>query len=261
MTKQEARQKLIDWALAQVGYAEGYNNHNKYADKWTPAGGWNAQNQPWCDVFVDVGFIECFGIDAASKMTFQPKGGFSALCSASAQFYKNNGAWYERPEPGDQIFFYSGGGINHTGIVEKIINGAVYTIEGNNSDAVKRGVYSTASSYIAGYGRPNWATASSNSSDSATVGENTKPSAPEIPKEKTCTVTAKPPVLQQGDKGSWVKILQILLMANGESLPKWGDDSDFGNETRNAVERFQKKKGLVVDSVVGQATWTKLLGE
>ena len=61
MTITEAKNKLVAWCLAQVGYAEGGNNWNKYAPKWTAAGGWNAQNQPWCDIFVDCGFIEDSG--------------------------------------------------------------------------------------------------------------------------------------------------------------------------------------------------------
>lgn len=154
MTEQEAKNKIVSWAKAQIGYKEGENNWNKYAQGKESAYGWNVQNQPWCDVFVDAGFIECFGLDAARKMTYQPV--FSALCSASAQNYKNNNAWYSSPEVGDQAFFYYEGGINHTGIVVQVTGGLVYTVEGNSSDMVRMGVYATDHSAIAGYGRPNW---------------------------------------------------------------------------------------------------------
>ena len=247
MTSQE---KLISWAKAQIGYEEGYNNHNKYATGRYEAYGWDVQNQPWCDVFVDVCFIECFGLDVASKMTYQPKGNFSALCRESARLYKENGAWREKPEPGDQIFFYSGGAINHTGIVEKIVNGAVYTIEGNSSDGVRQGVYSTASSFIAGYGRPKW----------SVVSDNTEPSAPD-PHEDVFTISAKVPLLSRGEVSSWVKICQLRMMALGQKLPKWGADGDFGAETQRAVENFQKEQGLVITSTVDEPTWAKLLGE
>ena len=50
MTIAEAKNKLVAWCLGEVGYHEGTNNWNKYAEKWTQAGGWNAQNQPWCDI-------------------------------------------------------------------------------------------------------------------------------------------------------------------------------------------------------------------
>lgn len=253
MTIQEAKAKLVSWCKDQVGYAEGYNNYNKYATGRYSAYGWDVQNQPWCDVFVDCAFIECFGLDAASRLTYQPKGGFSALCSASAQYYKSNGAYYSSPEVGDQVFFNVSGGINHTGIVVKVGGGIVETVEGNSSDAVRNNAYAIGSSYINGYGRPNWGI--------FTGGDPEPVPVPEPPKAKTCTVTAKPLVLQQGDDGSWVKIMQLRLLDNGESLRKWGADGDFGSETLEAVKSFQKKKGLVVDGVVGEATWTKLLGE
>ena len=37
MTIQEAKAKLVAWCLEQVGYTEGANNWNKYAEKWTAA--------------------------------------------------------------------------------------------------------------------------------------------------------------------------------------------------------------------------------
>lgn len=261
MTVNEAKNKLIAWCKGQTGYTEGQNNWNKYATGKASAYGWDVQNQPWCDVFADCAFIECFGLDAASQLTYQPKGRFSALCSASADYYKENNAWYSYPEIGDQIFFYYSGGINHTGIVTDVSGGFVYTMEGNTSDIVAPRAYGLSSVTIAGYGRPNWSIFSGNSTPAPTAGEKTtKPSAPEPPAVKTCTVEITLPLLSQGDKGSWVKILQLRLIDKGQRLPKWGADGDFGNETRDAVERFQKNHGLVVDSVVGQATW-KALGE
>ena len=61
MTENEAKQKLIRWAEAQVGTREGANNWNKYAKGMEKLYGWDVQNQPWCDIFVDAGFVECFG--------------------------------------------------------------------------------------------------------------------------------------------------------------------------------------------------------
>ena len=251
MTITEAKAKLVAWANAQLGYQEGYNNWNKYSTKWTEMGGWNAQNQPWCDIFVDVGFIECFGNEFASRLTYQPKGGFSALCSQSAQFYKDNNAYYQTPEVGDQIFFNSGGGINHTGIVVAVSGGTVSTVEGNSSDMVRRNTYGTGSAYINGYGRPNWKIFEAE--------DDTEPSAPE-PKDNLFVVKMTVPLLQQGDENLYVEIAQLLLMKEGYSLPRWGADGDFGSETRNAVERFQQERGLVVNSTVDERTW-KALGE
>ena len=255
MTKQEAINKLVAWCLEQVGYQEGANNYNKYAPKWTEAGGWNAQNQPWCDIFVDCGFIECFGIDLASKLTYQPKGGFSALCSASANFYKNNGAYFSTPAVGDQVFFNVSGGINHTGIVVGVSGGMVTCVEGNSSDAVRKNTYAVTNSYINGYGRPNWGIFS----EGATPVEDAKPSAPEQPKVKTCSVTLNLPVIEYGDASMWVKLMQTALIGRGFNCGWYGADGEYGQQTKIALFQFQQKNGLETDNICGQATWKKLL--
>jgi hypothetical protein len=59
----------------------------------------------------------------------------------SAEYYKNNGAFFDTPEVGDQVFFYVSGAINHTGIVESVANPgsnwtSITTIEGNAADMV-----------------------------------------------------------------------------------------------------------------------------
>lgn len=257
MTEQEAKNKLVAWALAQIGYTESGDNWNKYAPMWTQAGGWNAQNQPWCDVFVDCGFIENFGLDAASRMTYQPKGGFSALCSASANYYKANGAWFSTPDIGDQVFFNVSGGINHTGIVVGVSGGIVTTVEGNSSDTVRRNSYAVSSSYIAGFGRPNWSIFSSNSIPSVTTGENAKP--PEQPKVKTCSVTLNLPVIEYGDASMWVKLMQTALIGRGFNCGWYGADGEYGQQTKIALYEFQKKNSLETDNICGQATWKKLL--
>jgi len=256
MTITEAKTKLANWALAQVGYEEGYNNYNKYAEKWTEAGGWNAQNQPWCDIFVDVGFIECFGLQTASKLTYQPVGAFSALCSASANYYKSNNAWFSTPAVGDQVFFNVSGGINHTGIVVAVSGGVVTTVEGNSSDAVRRNSYGVGSSYIAGYGRPNWQIFDSNGNDAAVGGEDP---APEPQQDETCTVTVDLPVVKYGDTGLHVKVMQTLLIGKGFSCGWYGADGDFGQQTKIGLFEFQKAKSLETDTICGQRTWALLL--
>lgn len=157
MTRNEAISKLLTWANAQIGTTESGDNWNKYAQNMAAAYGWNVQNQPWCDVFVDAGFVECFGIENAAKMTYQPIGGFSAACRYSAAYFSAHDAFVQTPEPGDQIFFRdSDGVINHTGIVVSANGGIVRTIEGNSGDAVRSNAYGIGTPTIAGYGRPDW---------------------------------------------------------------------------------------------------------
>jgi uncharacterized protein (TIGR02594 family) len=61
------------------------------------------------------------------------------------------------------------------------------------------------------------------------------------------------PILRKGDTGKDVVYLQTLL-------PKW-IDGDFGQTTESLVKEFQRSEGLVVDGVVGEATWAALLQE
>ena len=255
MTIEQAKEKLVAWARSQVGYTEGEQNWNKYAVGKAGAYGWDVQNQPWCDVFVDCGFIECFGLDDARKLTYQPT--FSALCSASAQFYKNHNAWYQSPEVGDQVFFYVDGGINHTGIVVAVSGGLVTTVEGNSSDAVRMRVYANGVQTIAGYGRPNWSIFSSNVGTTQPVGDNPQTPINSGAGEKKITGL---PNLQRGDKGEVVRAAQFLLNGRDCSVGMWGADADFGNATYLAVKTYQRRNGLDPDGIIGPATWASLLG-
>lgn len=66
-------------------------------------------------------------------------------------------------------------------------------------------------------------------------------------------------VLRKGDEGSSVTALQAVLEANDYSCGKWGIDGDFGADTEKAVKAFQKARGINVDGIVGQQTWSALL--
>jgi hypothetical protein len=259
VSAEAAKEKLCAWAMSQVGYSEGANNSNRYAD--TPGlsemYGWAPQNQPWCDVFVDSGFIICFGLAAACAMTYQRMGEGSALCRQSAQYYKDNGAFFQTPEIGDQAFFFSSGGINHTGIVVRVDGGSVHTVEGNVSDMVAERCYSVGDSKIAGYGRPNW---------EAVEGKDL-PATTNEPIANDTAEKAEPkhyelrfPYLQNGDTGDAVWVVQTLLQARNIYCGPWGADGDFGNGTEKAVKDFQRRHNLTIDGVVGPETGAALLG-
>ena len=70
----------------------------------------------------------------------------------------------------------------------------------------------------------------------------------------------KKPTLRKGSSGTYVTLLQTMLIQRGYPLPKYGADGKFGNETLNAVKEFQKNNGLTVDGVVGESTWNALEG-
>lgn len=175
-------ERVIKRAYAEVGYLEkatnsnlddktanaGYGNYTKYARDLDAMGVYNGgkNGYSWCDVFYDWLLIQEFGLDTALKMLYQPKGGLGAGCYYSAQYYRNNGSYYNYPQVGDQIFFVDGDNEEyHTGIVTAVDSRNVYTIEGNtssNDGVVDNGGCVAAKMYpldyykIGGYGRPNW---------------------------------------------------------------------------------------------------------
>lgn len=62
----------------------------------------------------------------------------------------------------------------------------------------------------------------------------------------------------EGDSGSFVRDIQQQLMRAGYRLPLYGADGIFGEETENAVMRFQRDFNLAVDGLVGPITLSKL---
>lgn len=266
MTIDEAKRKLINWAVSQIGYYEGSNNYNKYAENadLRRLYGWYPQNQPWCDIFVDVAFLENFGLETTSKLTYQSIGNGSALCRASAQFYKNNGAWFTTPEAGDQVFFYSGGDINHTGLVESVNGSAFTTIEGNSSDMVARRSYWLGNGYVAGFGRPNWSVfQTGGSSTSPTIPSIPTPSTPSVPTPSTpssgSTTNIYPLIKRGSSKKIAVRAMQKLLDCKGYDLGKWGIDGDFGWDTFQALREFQRNNSLMIDGECGDFSWCCLI--
>jgi peptidoglycan hydrolase-like protein with peptidoglycan-binding domain len=73
----------------------------------------------------------------------------------------------------------------------------------------------------------------------------------------TQTPTAKAyPILRKGSTGNDVKELQNLL--NYVYGPDLKVDGIFSTQTEATVKKFQKNNGLVVDGIVGAATWNRL---
>ena len=77
------------------------------------------------------------------------------------------------------------------------------------------------------------------------------------PRRKTCEVTL--PMLRSGDAGEDVRAMQSLLIARGYDCGPAGADGDFGPDTYGAVTRFQRKKRIEVDGIVGPETWGMLV--
>ena len=65
-------------------------------------------------------------------------------------------------------------------------------------------------------------------------------------------------VLRSGMSGNDVQNVQQLLVNAGYSVGSAGADGKFGQETKDAVMRFQRDHGLKVDGVVDSKTWEEL---
>lgn len=132
MADQGSAARLIEVALAEVGYIEGpKDNETKYG-KFT-----KADFQPWCGSFV----MWCAN-EAGVKIpnTVYTPGGAAA--------FKKAGAWIDGdvadPEPGDIAYFdFPSDGvdrISHVGIVvEDNGDGTVWCVEGNTTGEGKKG--------------------------------------------------------------------------------------------------------------------------
>jgi hypothetical protein len=73
------------------------------------------------------------------------------------------------------------------------------------------------------------------------------------------TVEISLPVLQLGDRGAYVKALQILLGSHGISVGVAGVDGIFGAGTFEALRIYQKQKGLPVTGICDADTWESVV--
>ena len=279
------RRKVIALALAEVGYLEkksaaqldnqtanaGSANYTKYARDLDAIGDFyngKKQGYAWCDVFVDWCFVQAYGVEAALKLLCAKRGSSGAGCTYSLNYFIRAGQYHKRtdkPEVGDQIFFGSVGNSNHTGIVYKVDDTTVYTVEGNtsgadgvvpNGGAVCRKSYPRASSAIAGYGRPKY-------SDGFAGGEITAEDKPEPapepePEKPEESVTAywPPRTLHQGMTGGDVEVAQAILKARGGDVIISGE---FDARFKDRLMQWQSFNGLAADGIIGAATWAALL--
>lgn len=67
-------------------------------------------------------------------------------------------------------------------------------------------------------------------------------------------------LIEFGDNGTDVQKVQEMLLEAGYTLPIYGADGDFGEETEKAVRAFQKDHDLAVDGIVGPNTLEALKG-
>jgi len=142
--------EIVVVALSQIGNVGGQPYWSWY--------GFGSRVE-WCACFVSWCANECGYLDAGVI----PK---TAGCVTGSNWFKERGLWQDNsyePRPGDIIYFdwdnkgSSGpqdGLADHVGIVEKVENGIVYTVEGNSGDSCRERRYAIGHYEIYGYGTP-----------------------------------------------------------------------------------------------------------
>lgn len=135
---------IVQIALSQVGNVGGQPYWSWY--------GFTSRVE-WCACFVSWVANQAGYIDTNVVPKF-------AGCANGVNWFKAVGQWKEKgftPNPGDIIFFdwEADGGVDHVGIVEKVENGKIYTVEGNsNGDMCRQKEYDVNSQVIFGFGTP-----------------------------------------------------------------------------------------------------------
>ena len=133
---------IVDVALSQLGNIGG-------EPYWSWYGFTN--HVEWCACFVSWCADQCGYLDSGTYPKFSG-------CVFGMQWFQQRGLWLDgsaEPVPGMLIFFdwaTQDGVPDHVGIVEKVENGIVYTVEGNSRDMCRQKQYSLGSGVILGYG-------------------------------------------------------------------------------------------------------------
>lgn len=145
-------------ANLELGYEEGSNNWTKYARDLDAINYFNTpkQNVAWCCTYTSWCFWKAANPDpkgTALAAQYQPtKDNCGCGVKFNAQYYKNKGKFFSKPQEGD-VFFTKG--FNHTGFVYKIIDANTFiTNEGNHNNKVDSCVRSV--DEMEGFGRPWW---------------------------------------------------------------------------------------------------------
>lgn len=230
----------------------GKKNYTRFNRDYVAAtGDGSAQPEEWCGIWLSMMFVYAFGLTAAKALL----GALYKYTPSGAAKFKKKGRYAKRgdglPRPGDVVFFWSSSKnrIGHTGLVYKVTSSRVYTIEGNtsggaalvtNGGSVAMKSYSLSSSYIDGYGRPDYG--------GVEAGLDTAVE-PELGDR----------LLTNGCVGDDVQQLQKNLIALGYDCGSWGADGEFGDCTELAVMAFQRDHGCDDDGEYGPLTHAAML--
>ena len=140
---------IVEVAISQIGNVGGEPYWSWYGF---------TERVEWCACFVSWCANKCGYLQSGTIPKFSG-------CINGVDWFKDRGQWIGNsfePSPGMIIFFDwddedgQDGNADHVGIVEKVENGRVYTIEGNTSDSCRQRSYPVGYYQILGYGVPDY---------------------------------------------------------------------------------------------------------
>jgi len=164
--------KIVEWALSQVGYEEPqHNNYQKYGS-FLDSTNWyeykegdriwihKVDGHDWCTQLHDAAFVQTFGVEKSRQLLHRPRyNNYGAVVKYTWGYYNAAGRTGKHPKKGCSIFFQRGGQLSHIGIVVDVQGDRVITVEGNagpGSFFVYKNTYNIHDSYIYGYGYPEY---------------------------------------------------------------------------------------------------------
>lgn len=268
MTEQELRQKVCACARSWLGRREIDGSFRPIIDTYNaikplPCGYRMTYSDPWCAAFVSAVGWAC----GLSSIIFP-----ECSCDRMISLYRAAGRWCEddsyHAQPGDIIFYdWQDSGIgndtgdsDHVGIVVEDNDYYMTVIEGNHSDAVGKRTLAIDSQFIRGFGLPDYAAFAEGKETEPEPAPEPKPEPEPDPAPAPEMVDLSLPVLREGDVSDTVKAAQALLINWGYRCGPWANDGEFGPDTKNAVIRFQRSRGIEQSGQIDPPTWRALLG-
>ena len=157
------RDRVLAAAAAMVGVKGGSAEHQRLVNDYNsvrplPVGYAVKNTDDWCDIFTTV----IFQREGLSDLIGRECG-----VERHIHIFQRLGIWNEdgnsTPSAGDIITFnwdkdtqQNDGWADHIGIVEKVENGIIHTIEGNSNNVVKRNTYRIGHGNIRGFATPRY---------------------------------------------------------------------------------------------------------
>ena len=264
MTEQELRNRAVAQARSWLGRKEADGSHKPIIDIYKqirplPRGYKMKYTDPWC-----AAFVSAVGQALGMTGTILPECG----CDKMIALYKTAKRWAALEnvvlKPGDLVFYDwdQNGSADHVGMIEEVTAAGFRVIEGNMSDGVNRRTVQRNYQLIHGFALPDYASAAEKGSG---AGEITVEPAKETPKTESFELTHH--VLRygagMGDQKALreeVRAVQRNLRSLGFDVGPDGLDGEFGNNTRNAVVKYQVSVRLTASGEVDKATKAALDG-